>query len=219
LTVLRSLNLPDSQLTDHGDRRLSAASAERNIDAILDVLDRNAPKRGRALELASGTGQHIARFAAGMQDMEWYPSDADLRRLGSIEAWRRHVGVTNLNAPLHFDATSLPWPSVCGHFNLIVLINLLHLISEGEAENLLRGVSTALRPAGTFVLYGPFRRAGRLTSAGDEAFHAHLQAQDPDIGYKDDVWVRTRAAEHGLGVWQVAKMPANNVAFVFRTAG
>ncbi len=107
----------------------------------------------------------------------------------------------------------------CGHFNLIVLINLLHLISEPEAENLLRGVSTALKPGGTFVLYGPFRRAGALTSAGDEAFHAHLQTQDPEIGYKDDVWVRTRAAEHGLGVRQVAKMPANNLAFVFRTAG
>ncbi len=217
--MLRSLSLPDSQLTHHSDGRLSAPSADRNIDAILDVLDLNAPKRGRALELASGTGQHIARFATAMRDMEWHPSDADIRRLGSIEAWRRHVGAANLNAPLHFDATSLPWPSESGHFNLIVLINLLHLISEAEAENLLRGVSTALRPGGTFLLYGPFRRAGRLTSPGDEAFHAHLQAQDPTIGYKDDIWVRTRAAEHGLGVWQVAKMPANNVAFVFRTAG
>jgi SAM-dependent methyltransferase len=218
LTVLRKLDLPDSQASRHPDGRLIAASAERNIEAILDVLDRNAPKRGRALELASGTGQHIARFAAAMPDMEWLPSDADAGRFDSIEAWRHHRAAANLLSPLHFDATALPWPGQLGHFNLIVLINLLHLISEAETENLLRGVSTALRPGGTFLLYGPFRRAGVLTSPGDAAFHAHLQAQDPDIGYKDDVWVRTRAAEHGLGVWQVAKMPANNIAFVFRTA-
>lgn len=217
--MLRKLNLPDSQPTLHPDGRQSAASAERNIDAILDLLERNVLQRGRALELASGTGQHVARFALAMTGLEWVPSDADHRHLESIEAWRRHCGAANLKAPLHFDATALPWPDHLGRFNVIVLINLLHLICEVEADNLLRGVATALKPGGTFILYGPFKRAGTLTSPGDEAFDAQLRAQDPAIGYKNDVWVRTRAAEYGLGVWKVAKMPANNVGFVFRTAG
>ncbi len=216
--MLRKLNLPDSEPTLHPDGRQSAASAERNIDAILDLLERHVAQRGRALELASGTGQHVARFAQAMRNMEWVPSDADHRRLESIEAWRRHCAAANLKAPLHFDATALPWPDDHGRFNLIVLINLLHLISEAEADNLLRGVSTALKPGGTFLLYGPFKRAGMLTSPGDRTFDAHLRAQDPAIGYKNDIWVRTRAAEYGLGVWTVAKMPANNVGFVFRTA-
>jgi SAM-dependent methyltransferase len=219
LTVLRKLDLPDSQPTLHPDGRQSAASAERNIDAILDLLERNVAPRGRALELASGTGQHIARFAQVMGDITWVPSEVDRGRFESIEAWRRHCGAANLEPPLHLDATVLPWPGEYGRFNLIVLVNLLHLVSEAEAEALLRGVSTALKPGGSFVLYGPFRRAGMLTSPGDQALDAHLRAQDPAIGLKNDIWVRTRAADYGLGVWKVAKMPANNVGFVFRVAG
>ena len=38
--------------------RLHAPSAERNAGPIGDLLTRLAPERGRALELASGTGQH-----------------------------------------------------------------------------------------------------------------------------------------------------------------
>lgn len=209
--------LPDGVPATHPDGRRSAASAQRNMAAILDLLDRHAPKRGRALEIASGTGEHIATFAGALPGIEWLPSDADPDRFASIEAWRKHVNCANLNAPLHLDATKLPWPAEVRNFDLVVLVNLFHLISEDEANRVLSGVAGALKPEGRFVLYGPFRRAGRLTSEGDEAFHAQLQAQDPDIGYKDDVWVRTRAAEFGLGVWHTAKMPANNIAFVFRT--
>lgn len=216
--MVRRLMLPDGVPVVLSDGRRSAKSAQQNVDAILDVLESHAPKGGRALEIASGTGQHISRFADAMRNIDWFPSEADPEKFLSIEAWRRHVDCANLNAPLHLDAAKLPWPAHVGRFDLIVLVNLLHLISEDEADRVLHGVSSALAPGGRFVLYGPFRRAGRLTSAGDEMFHAQLQAQDPDIGYKDDVWVRTRAAEYGLGVWQVTKMPANNIAFVFWTA-
>lgn len=217
--MIRRLILPDSGAEVHPDGRRSIAAVQRNVDAILDVLGSHAPKRGRALEIASGSGQHVARFAGEMKGVDWFPSDADPETFSSIEAWRRHADRANLNAPLRLDATRLPWPSEIGGFHLVVLINLLHLLTEDETEAVLRGVSTALRPGGSFVLYGPFRRAGQLTSEGDRLFHAQLQAQDPAIGYKDDSWVRTRAAEHGLGVWQVSRMPANNLAFVFRTAG
>lgn len=216
--MVRRLMLPDGMPEVHADGRRSAASAQRNIDAILDLLESHAPKGGRALEIASGTGQHITRFADALRSIDWYPSEADRDKFLSIEAWRRHANCANLNAPLHLDASALPWPADLGRFDLIVLVNLFHLISEEETDRVLRGVSSALKPGGRFVLYGPFSRAGRLTSTGDEMFHAQLQAQDPDIGYKDDGWIRTRAAEYGLGVWQVTKMPANNIAFVFRTA-
>lgn len=215
--MVRKLLLLDGAPVLHPDGRRSCAAAMRNIDAILCLLEQHAPARGRALEIASGTGQHISRFAGAIPGVEWVPSDADPERFDSIEAWRRYVSCANLKAPQQLDAAALPWPEMIGKFDLVVLVNLLHLISEDETDCVLRGVAMALNPGGRFILYGPFRRAGRLTSDGDIHFHAQLQAQDPDIGYKDDAWVRTRAAEYGLGVWQVAKMPANNVAFVFRT--
>ncbi|MCB2142384.1 MAG: DUF938 domain-containing protein, partial [Rhodobacteraceae bacterium] len=54
----RRLTLSYSAPVEAGDARRVAASAGRNTGAILDVLGRHAPERGRALELAAGTGQH-----------------------------------------------------------------------------------------------------------------------------------------------------------------
>ena len=43
--------------------KLNAPSAARNVDALCQLLAQVAPPSGNALELASGTGQHIVRFA------------------------------------------------------------------------------------------------------------------------------------------------------------
>ena len=51
-------------------------AADRNKQAILDVLVRVLPEQGRALEIASGTGQHVAWFAATLSGWNWQPSDA-----------------------------------------------------------------------------------------------------------------------------------------------
>lgn len=40
-----------------------SAPAERNKQPILEVLQGFLPERGRALEIASGTGQHVTWFA------------------------------------------------------------------------------------------------------------------------------------------------------------
>ena len=219
MTGPRRLFLPDSGAARHGDGRVSAPSAERNAGPILDLLRRHAPETGTALEIASGTGQHIAAFAAALPGIDWTPTEADPARFGSIEAWRAASRCPNLHPPRPLDATALPWPEELRGVDLIVLVNLLHLISEVEAENILTGVATALAPGGSFLLYGPFRRDGLLTSDGDAGFDARLKAQDPAIGYKDDGGVRDRAGAAGLHLRKVADMPANNLAFLFRVVG
>src|SRR4051812_19086662 len=54
---------------------LHAAATERNRDAILEVLRRVLPRTGLVLEIASGTGQHVAFFARELPDLRWQPSD------------------------------------------------------------------------------------------------------------------------------------------------
>ena len=50
-------------------------AADRNKQAILDVLLRLLPDQGSALEIASGTGQHVAWFAAHLPHWTWQPTD------------------------------------------------------------------------------------------------------------------------------------------------
>ena len=95
-----------------------------------------------------------------------------------------------------------------------MLSNLLHLISDTEALTLIEEAARALAPGGTFVVYGPFKRDGELTSEGDARFDAQLREADPEIGYKDDVAIRAAMTRAGLTVTRTAKMPANNLALV-----
>ena len=54
-----------------------SAPAQRNTGPILDVLAGVLPPRGRVLEIASGTGQHVIAFAEAFPELRWQPSDLD----------------------------------------------------------------------------------------------------------------------------------------------
>ena len=99
---------------------------------------------------------------------------------------------------------------------MIVLLNLLHLISEAEVRTVITEAAQALRPQGVLVLYGPFKREGRLTSEGDVRFHDQLRTADPAIGYKDTLDMRRWLGDAGLRAVQTIEMPANNLACVSR---
>ena len=79
---------------------------------------------------------------------------------------------------------------------------------------LIAEAASALAPGGLLVIYGPFMRAGQLTSDGDRAFHRSIVAQNPAAGYKDDFDVMDRMQAAGLEMTEVIEMPANNLALV-----
>ena len=199
---------------DQGDK-LHAPAAERNAQAITTLLTRVAPVTGTALELASGTGQHVTHFAAAMPDLRWQPSDVAPDRLKSIAAYRAEATRGTILPPLALDATQPGW-GADHRADLILLINLLHLISTPEAQTLIKETARALRPGGTFLLYGPFMRDGQLISDGDRSFHASLIAADPAIGYKNTTDVARWISGAGLSLAEIVDMPANNLAMVAR---
>jgi SAM-dependent methyltransferase len=217
----RRLNLPDSAstATPGEDGRLYAPSSERNADPILALLKHHGPAEGRALELAAGTGQHAAHFASHMPGLHWQPTEIDPTRRQSIDSWAKAVDATNLQPAIELDATAPGWGVNHAGQDLILLVNLLHLISTPEAQTLISEAAQALAPGGRLILYGPFLRDGEATSEGDAQFHASLTAQDPAIGYKDDFDVIDWLHEAWLELVDVVEMPANNLALIAKRPG
>lgn len=193
--------------------RLVSPSAARNMGPILDLLEEVLPAEGRALEIASGTGEHVLHFANAFPQIDWQPSDIDPERIASIEDWARDHGGDNLRQPVILNATQPGWAMAHDPFDLVVLINLLHLVSDTDADAILGGIAEALEDGGTAFLYGPFLRGGVTTSDGDAEFHARIQADNPANGYKDIADIKDQLDALGFDVL-TREMPANNLAVI-----
>ena len=199
---------------DAGGDRLFAPAAARNLDALCALLADHAPPTGRALEIASGTGQHVVGFAKRLPRLTWHPSDIDTARRASINAHAADADLPNIAPALPLDATLPGWATEHGPFDLIMLANLLHLISTPATRCLITEAAAALAPGGKLILYGPFKRAGQTTSPGDTRFDAELRAADPMIGYKDNLDMARWLSDAGLSPIDEVDMPANNLAFI-----
>ena len=196
--------------------KLHAPSAERNGAAILEALQGVLPESGKALEIASGTGQHVLGLAARFVNITWQPTEVEPERIASIEAWRREAGLQNILPPVLMDASEAGWSARHSGQNVIFFSNLLHLISDTEAEMVITEAAKALASAGVLAVYGPFMRGERFASEGDQRFHESLRAQDADIGYKAVGWVQMAQKTAGLSVLEPISMPANNLILVAR---
>lgn len=208
---------PQSLAHEREDGRMSAPSAARNLPPILGAMAKYVPSQGVALELASGTGEHIVEYARRFPDVIWQPTDIDPDRLNSIDAWRAERGIRNMRMAQFLDASAPSWRT--GPMSMIVTVNLMHLIDTPTAQAVIAGVARNLAPGACWFLYGPFRTAGAFRSEGDRVFHTSLTADNPQIGYKDLEKIEAWAADTGLRRADLIEMPANNLALVLRRAG
>jgi SAM-dependent methyltransferase len=193
---------------------LLAPAAERNKEPILAVLKRVLPERGKVLEIASGTGQHVVHFAKAFPSLQWQPSDPDRTMHGSIARWIAHEQLENVPPPIALDVGVDPWP--VDHADAVLCINMIHIAPWQATLDLMAGAARALPPGGLLVLYGPYRRFGQDTADSNAAFDAQLKATDPRWGVRDLEAVLDVANRHGLGAEEVVAMPANNFTVVLR---
>ena len=209
-----NLPLTASQVANIGEKKLYSDSAARNTSVILEVLSRYLPEKGKVLELASGTGQHCTYFAKTFYNLEGQPSDIDPKRLDSIKAYIQEGDNENIRTPLLLDVTACDWAKNINGYDVIITINIFHLISNREMKNLIRESSFALKRNGYFMIYGPFMRSGELISDQDFKFHTSLIKYDQEIGYKDDFEILDEIEENNLSPEAVIEMPANNLMFI-----
>lgn len=196
------------------DARIEAPAAQRNRDPILAVLRRVLPPSGLVLEVASGSGEHAAHFAAALPGLDFQPTDPDPSRRASIDAWAAATGLANIRAALALDAASLAWP--VERAAAVLCCNMIHIAPWAAATGLVAGAARALGQGGVLVLYGPFRRNGRHTAPSNAAFDASLRERNPDWGIRDLEAVAALAAAAGFGPPDIVEMPANNLCLILR---
>ena len=197
-------------------------AAERNKEPILAALRAMLPERGTALEIASGTGQHIACFAAALPGWTWQPTEADASLLPPIDARMAQAGLRNVRPALALDVMAEQWACEAApfadRFDAIFCANMLHIAPWPTCAALMRGAARHLAPGGVLVTYGPYLEDDVPTAPSNEAFDASLRARDPSWGIRRLPDVQAEAQRAGLVLRRRHAMPANNLLLEFVVA-
>ena len=210
--------------------RQSSLAAERNRRPILEVLQRVLPPSGRALEIASGSGQHVSWFARHLLGWTWQPTEYAAESLPSIAAWSvlgagdvdespaaAHATegpLPNVLPPLQLDVCAAEWP-VDGVFDAITCTNMLHASPPATLPGLMRGAGRHLAPGGLLLTYGPYVLDDEPLVPSNVEFDAWLKTRDPSWGIRRLADVVAQAGNAGLHLRERFAMPANNLMLVF----
>ena len=197
---------------DKGEVRKHAPATLRNRDAIAGILSEVLPTAGLVLEIASGSGEHVAHFAQALPGYDWQPSDSDASALASIAAWCG--GIANVRPPLTIDAADVVWP--INSADAILCINMVHISPWEATLGLLAGASRLLAEGAPLILYGPYRRQGLPTAQSNEAFDESLRARDYRWGLRYVETLGEAAIKQWFVLDQLLEMPANNLMLIYR---
>lgn len=202
------------------------SAPERNKEPILNVLrhcianDNHQRNIQHALEVGSGTGQHIVHFAKNLPHITWQSSD-QAEYLEGIRLWVQDEPLPNLLPPIEFDVNQ-PLPKFSnahnpeGTFDLLYSANTLHIMSWETVQQFFTVIPQLLKPNALVVLYGPFNYNGQFTSDSNAAFHASLQERDANMGIRDSEAVIKLVNTVRLTLLEDVAMPANNRCLIFQ---
>uniref|UniRef100_A0A8C7K642 Zgc:103625 n=1 Tax=Oncorhynchus kisutch TaxID=8019 RepID=A0A8C7K642_ONCKI len=147
--------------------------ADRNqkelCSVLCDVLEEQSHRELFALELGSGTRQHVVNFE-------------------SRDSIRSYIAVTKVKTvlqPVHLDASE-PWEKWAGlsrgACDVIVAINLLQYSSFDTVE---QGSGQILRQNGLLITHGPYAINGTITPSCMENLDQELRQMNPGWGLPD----------------------------------
>jgi len=197
------------------DPRKDAPSFHRNIEPIITKLHEvMSHQTKRLLEISSGSGQHVARFANEFPSITFQPTEYDVENLPSIDAWANEK--TNVLPALHLDVLSTDWfEGTIEKFDTIFCANVIHITPWEVTEALFNGATKYLNTQSQIILYGPYKVGGKQTSESNAQFELWLKERDQRYAIRDIDNVSEVAARHGFTHEASHDMPANNFIQMF----
>jgi len=196
--------------------RPHAPAVLRNRDPILEILRRVLPERGRVLEIASGTGEHVAYFAPRLsEDLIWQPSDRSPDSVNAIDLYAAESGAPNILPAAIVDVLNDAWE--VGDADAVLCCNMFQVSPMEAVDGLFQGAAKLLPDGAPLLLYGPYKRHGAHISESNAIFDDGLKTRNPRWGVRClDSEVLPRAEEHGFAAEDILPMPANNFMIVLR---
>ncbi|KAK6057668.1 hypothetical protein COOONC_04775 [Cooperia oncophora] len=196
---------------------LRAPAAERNAVHIANVLAMYLLRDMKLLEISSGTGQHIIKFAEKFPSVTFQPSEIDARSLHSIVAYIDHYRLANVRVPLFIDVAkpvshwALPADYAPLAVDVILNINMIHISSDAAVEGLFRAnvVLDFLSLMDHMQLMALFHHKVILD------FDNNLRSQNPEWGLRDVRDLNELAMRCGMRLVARHDMPANNHMLIF----
>jgi SAM-dependent methyltransferase len=205
-----SANFRPDPNAKNSDGRLFSAVFDRNHPAILDAVDRFIGElSGPALEIGSGTGQHLAQLLLRFPNLQWVGSEPDEIHPTSIDAWASFQNAGTKPA-INIDASSDWGTGYAAQFSAIISMNVIHIAPPSVLAGILAGASIALKPGGVLMFYGPFKEGGQHTGDGNRIFDERLRRDNPAWGLRDIDEINDQATRCGLKPSNLVEMPANN---------
>lgn len=213
-TTGHSANFRGPSYEREADGRIRSGMAQKNAKPVIDGLSPFlSDVSGQALEIGSGTGQHVIAFSRAFPGLRWTPSEPEALHRASIDAWRLHAGVA-IDPAISLDAAS-NWamlPAMAGilPLSLILTLNVIHISPFSVASGIVTGAGKTLAKGGLLAFYGPFKEGGEHTGQGNAVFDARLRADNPNWGVGDVDDIARIASQARLEQIALLKMPANN---------
>ncbi|MEM7101057.1 MAG: DUF938 domain-containing protein [Pseudomonadota bacterium] len=190
-----------------------APAAERNKTPILNVIADYLKPGHRALELASGTGQHILYFAKAMPQVTWQPSEVSSELVSELQSVLE--GYHNIERAYVLDVLQTP-RQTARLFDAVLVSNLLHISPIEAVAGVFDVCDVCLLDSGVIHIYGPFHRDGHFTSPGNRRFDQSLRERDASWGIRDLEQVLECGSRRDFGLLEIVQQPANNFSLIFR---
>ncbi|KAF9962200.1 hypothetical protein BGZ72_009276 [Mortierella alpina] len=211
------------------NRKVFFAAADRNKDVILEQL---RPYLDKAhLEVGSGSGQHVYHFSSAYPKVVFQPTEYDTSLLASISAYSEELIQEHhrINTPLELDATKPEhWQRIMdvgrqeqhdamkGCYDLVLVTNVFHISPWIVGESIVRGAGRMLKPGGTLILYGPFKKDGRFNTESNREFDQTLRGRDSSWGVRDMEEIEAVAKDEArMMLARIVDMPSNNYMLFF----